>query len=118
MLFVIALMSYMVNEPLIEATLVYACPEKQAIYSLSLRPGTTLSHALVHSGVLTDYPELSLNSLCVGIWGKITPLETEVHPHDRIEIYRPLRLDPKKARQEKVLRERKKARMATSLKIL
>lgn len=35
----------------------------------------------------------------VGVWGRRASLETEIRDGDRVEIYRPLRIDPKEARR-------------------
>ena len=37
----------------------------------------------------------------VGVWGKKVALSTELVTEDRVEIYRPLRVDPKVARRER-----------------
>jgi uncharacterized protein len=42
----------------------------------------------------------------VGIWGKVRPLDTVLRDRDRVEIYEPLRADPKTARRGKVSRPR------------
>ena len=37
----------------------------------------------------------------VGIWGRVRPLDTPLRDRDRIEVYRPLKVDPKEARRER-----------------
>jgi putative ubiquitin-RnfH superfamily antitoxin RatB of RatAB toxin-antitoxin module len=39
--------------------------------------------------------------LSVGIWGRKARLDQIVRADDRVEIYRPLRIDPKLARRER-----------------
>lgn len=41
----------------------------------------------------------------VGIWGKKVQTGTEVHAGDRVEIYRPLTVDPKVARRERFAKQ-------------
>jgi len=36
-----------------------------------------------------------------GIWGRMKPLDTPLRDGDRVEVYRPLRVDPKTARRER-----------------
>jgi len=36
-----------------------------------------------------------------GIWGRIKPADTPLRDGDRVEVYRPLRVDPKTARRER-----------------
>lgn len=55
--------------------------------------GTSLAQALVQSGVVYD------PALKIGIWGRVMPLDTLLRDRDRIEIYRPLTVDPKEARR-------------------
>lgn len=40
-----------------------------------------------------------LDALHVGIWGRARPLTTPLRERDRIEVYRPLTVDPKEARR-------------------
>ena len=61
---------------------------------------------------LARFPELAHHPLAVGIWGrKAGPLEV-LRDNDRLEIYRPLTVDPKVARRE---RFRKQGSRATGL---
>ncbi|MEH3086533.1 MAG: RnfH family protein [Xylophilus ampelinus] len=51
-------------------------------------------------------------ALDVGIWGRRLPATHRVRPGDRVEVYRPLRVDPMTARRE---RFRKQGARATGL---
>lgn len=42
-----------------------------------------------------------LGALKVGIWGRLQPLDTPLRARDRIEVYRPLTVDPKEARRQR-----------------
>jgi hypothetical protein len=37
--------------------------------------------------------------LKVGVWGRLRPLDACLRERDRIEVYRPLTVDPKEARR-------------------
>lgn len=83
-------------------TLLYSpAPRQVRQWDLSLPAGSTVAQALAASGVLLEFPELAESRLSVGIWGRKTGLRQLLHPHDRLEIYRPLRVDPKIARRER-----------------
>jgi putative ubiquitin-RnfH superfamily antitoxin RatB of RatAB toxin-antitoxin module len=71
--------------------------------------GTTVLEAIERSGILQRFPSIQVDSLSnrVGIFGNIVPLETKLKEGDRVEIYRPLILDPKEARR---LRAKKQKR--------
>ncbi len=65
---------------------------------LTVAPGATVVDVLHHSGLLQSHPDII--DLPVGIFAKQVPLNTVVKPGDRIEIYRPLMIDPKEKRRQ------------------
>ena len=74
---------------------------------LQLAEGTTLIDAVRASGVLARHPEIDLAVQRAGIWGRARPPETPLRERDRVEIYRPLQVDPKEARRLRYRRDRK-----------
>lgn len=74
---------------------------------LSLPAGATLADAVRSSGLLDRHPELDVTQAKFGIWGRVQSPETMLRERDRVEVYRPLQVDPKEARR---LRYRKVAR--------
>jgi len=85
----------------------YALPAVQTLIALELPAGATVRDAIVASGVLARHPEIDLAKLKVGVYGKIRPLDATLAGHDRVEIYRPLIVDPKAARQRRVEKSRR-----------
>ncbi len=85
---------------------VYALPDEQAIIPLDVPAGSTVMAVIERSGVLERYPQIDLTQHAVGIYGQRVTLETRVEPQDRVEIYRPLLIDPMEAR---LLRAQKQA---------
>ena len=73
--------------------------------ALSLAPGSTVADALRASGVLVRH-DLNEPTLRVGIWGREQPLTTVLRARDRVEVYRPLQVDPKEARRLRYRRHR------------
>ena len=69
------------------------------VVSLQLAPGATILHALRASGLLVRHAEIDLGTQRVGIWGRVKPLSEPLRDRDRVEIYRPLTVDPKEARR-------------------
>ena len=63
--------------------------------------------AIDASGVLARHPEIDPATQKVGVFGKLNPLDAVLADHDRVEIYRPLKVDPKIARQRRVEKTRK-----------
>ena len=75
-----------------------ADPDKVDLQTLQVQAGTTLAQAVALSGVLTRHG-LDANGLRMGIWSRVSEPATLLRERDRIEIYRPLLVDPKEARR-------------------
>ena len=74
---------------------------------LTVPAGATLLDAVRASGLLARHAELDPAGMRTGIWGRTQPADTPLRERDRVEVYRPLQVDPKEARR---LRYRKVAR--------
>ncbi|WP_323118925.1 RnfH family protein [Burkholderia alba] len=85
----------------------YALPGQQTLIDVEVPDGATVRDAIDASGVLARHPEIDLGVLKTGIFGKLAPLDARVAEHDRVEIYRPLVVDPKAARQRRVDKSRR-----------
>ncbi|MBB5406204.1 MULTISPECIES: RnfH family protein [Paraburkholderia] len=85
----------------------YALAAEQALIAVELPAGATLQQAIGASGILQRFPSIDLNTQKVGVFGKLKPLDTVLADHDRVEIYRPLLVDPKVSRQRRVEKTRK-----------
>ena len=81
--------------------IIYALPERQELKELTVAKGCTVEQAIQQSGILEDYPEVDLAQNKVGIFSRVVKLGQELRAGDRIEIYRPLLLDPKQIRQQR-----------------
>jgi len=78
----------------------YARPDKQQIIPLDVTQGTSVYEGAKKSGIDQIFPEINFESVDMGIFGKVVkkPKEEVLREGDRIEIYRPLTIDPKQAR--------------------
>jgi putative ubiquitin-RnfH superfamily antitoxin RatB of RatAB toxin-antitoxin module len=85
----------------------YALPDGQTLIPVELPEGATVQQALDASGILQRFPQIDLAQQKVGVFGKLKSLDTVLVDHDRVEIYRPLTVDPKAARQRRVEKTRK-----------
>ena len=76
------------------------CPEpgRVDLTTLRLPEGATVAQALSASAVLERHG-LTGQPVGVGVWCKLRPLETPLRDRDRVEVYRPLTVDPKEARR-------------------
>lgn len=86
---------------LLQVQICYAKPGMQILHTMEVAPGTTLQQAIMQSGILQRVPEIDLSTHGVGIYSKPKTLDTPLRNHDRIEIYRPLLIDPKESRRRR-----------------
>ena len=74
-----------------------------------LEAGSTVAQALHSSGWLADLSPQEVNTLEVGVWGRKVALSHLLRQDDRVELYRPLKVDPKVARRERFIKQGAKA---------
>ena len=87
-------------------TVVYALEPRQVVeVQLELCSPSIVLHALQRSGLLTQFPQIDHLGTAVGIWGKKVALDAALKDRDRVEVYRPLRVDPKVARRERFVKQ-------------
>jgi putative ubiquitin-RnfH superfamily antitoxin RatB of RatAB toxin-antitoxin module len=90
----------------IEIVVAYAPAARQVReIPLHLPAGSTVAQALQASGLASEYPELDLLHAPVGVWGRKATREQVLRAQDRVEVYRPLRIDPKVARRERFAKQ-------------
>ena len=85
----------------INVEIVYALPDEQVILTEAVPKGTAIKDVLIKSNLFEIYPELVLDEMEVGIFGKLVKMDQGARDRDRIEIYRPLIADPKEVRKRK-----------------
>lgn len=82
-----------------DISLCYVSPELQLELSFPFKPGLTLAHLLSIANLSVHWPAVVWDRCAFGIWGKVVDLTCVLQPGDRVEIYRPLIIDPKTARR-------------------
>lgn len=92
----------------IAVEVVYALPEQQKLIELLVQPGTTAFQAVEQSGITRFFPNLDIEEAPLGIFGQtlgtkgLPPARQYIlRQGDRVEIYRPLKADPKEARRRR-----------------
>ena len=68
---------------------------------LDVAEGCTLEAALRGCVEFMSAHSQPLAELRIGVWGRVRPLDTVLRERDRIEVYRPLTVDPKEARRQR-----------------
>lgn len=67
--------------------------------------GATVGDVLLRSGILAELTQQDIAVLECGVWGRKVPLAHVLRADDRVEVYRPLQVDPKVARRERFVRQ-------------
>ena len=101
----------MVNaEDLLHIEVAYCpVPGQCDLVALQLAPGAMVGDALAASGLIERHG-LALATVRAGIWGKVRDNDALLRDKDRVEIYRPLTVDPKEARRLRYKSARVRAR--------
>lgn len=83
---------------------VYALPDRQCVVTLNLPSvGLTALDAVERSGLLEQFPELRGQALVLGVYGTICAHDRPLRDRDRVEIYRPLKSDPRAQRRQRAV---------------
>jgi putative ubiquitin-RnfH superfamily antitoxin RatB of RatAB toxin-antitoxin module len=81
-------------------------PRHSERVSLHLDEGACLGDAVAASGLCRRHG-LDAAELRIGIWGRVQALQTPLRDQDRVELYRPLKVDPKEARRLRYRRQKR-----------
>ena len=90
----------------VSVELVVATPDRQELVALTVDEGATVADVIAASGIESRFPELPMHEMPAGIWGKAVGRDSEVREGDRVELYRPLQIDPREARRQRALAEK------------
>jgi putative ubiquitin-RnfH superfamily antitoxin RatB of RatAB toxin-antitoxin module len=85
---------------------VYALAAGEDAVRIELPAGATAIEAVRASGLLERHPEIDLERQGIGVYGRRVAQTARLADGDRVEVYRPLLLDPKEARRRRALRKR------------
>ena len=78
----------------------YAEPGVEARVEVDVAPGDTVADAVAASGLIVRF-ELKPSMLAYAIFGQRVRVETPLADGDRVELLRPLVVDPKEARRRR-----------------
>ena len=88
-------------ECMITVEVVYATAGKQILRRVELAEGSTVKQAIDASGIAGMLPDGAIDALHLGVFAHRVGPDQVVQSGDRIEIYRPLMLDPMEARRRR-----------------
>jgi putative ubiquitin-RnfH superfamily antitoxin RatB of RatAB toxin-antitoxin module len=87
---------------MIGVTLVFSPAQREVVQaSVALPEGSTVLQALLAVGWRERFHLDQLEDMGLGIWNRGVTLKTMLKDQDRVEVYRPLKVDPKRARRER-----------------
>jgi uncharacterized protein len=89
--------------------IVYALPHQQAVLSIVVPRGSSVHDVIAASGLKEKFPEIGTAPSCA-IFGQVVEGTRIVNEGDRVEILRPLLMDPKEARRKAAASTRTKNR--------
>ncbi|WFE70684.1 RnfH family protein [Halomonas sp. M1] len=90
----------------------FGLPHKQRLVAVRVPQGTTARQAVALADLPSLFPELpstAFEQAPLGVFGKALrqPEKEVLRAGDRVEVYRPLQVDPKAARLERAKRQAK-----------
>ena len=86
--------------------LVYADPAREVLIGFDARPGSTVHDCVERSGLFRLVPDLRDIRIGFAVFGRRAEAADPVSDGDRIEVLRPLEIDPKEARRRRARRAR------------
>ncbi|HEY8049937.1 MAG TPA: RnfH family protein [Ramlibacter sp.] len=90
----------------IAVTIVFSpAPRETCEWNVVLPAGGTVADALAACPFFAQFPSLQPEALSLGVWGRKAAPRQPLRDRDRIEVYRPLKVDPKVARRERFRRQ-------------
>lgn len=99
-------------EQLLSIEVVYAAADRQLLLSLQVPCGCTAREAVLRSGLQSCLSAVDLQQAPLGIFGKAlaAPESRLLEEGDRVEIYRPLLVDPKDMRKRRAAQAAKRSK--------
>lgn len=85
----------------IRVEVAYATPERQHLVTLEVPVGATIAAAIERCREQRLLPEEAFQYSDLGVFGRRAPAARVLEPGDRVEIYRPLEVDPREARRRR-----------------
>ena len=91
----------------IRVDVVYADARAQIVHAVAVNARATVEDAVRLSGIRDAIPG-DFVAIAYGIFGRVVPADTQLREGDRVELYRPLKIDPKQARRRRADKQKGK----------
>jgi uncharacterized protein len=76
-----------------------ALPDRQEVIEVQVPEGATVREAMAAARIAERFPALLPGTVALGIWSRSCEMGTVLRDGDRVEVYRPLKADPKAMRR-------------------
>lgn len=83
----------------IDIEVVFAAPDRQVLVPIAMHAGATVAEAIEISAIAAAFPGCDLARCATGVWGRLVQRNHILSEGDRVELYRPLKMDPREARR-------------------
>jgi len=93
---------------MLEIEIAYGLADRQELHVMRVEEGTTVRQAALRSPIAERFPDVDLNTAPLGIFGKRVADDTPLLGGERVELYRPLLIDPKEARRRRAAQNTQK----------
>ncbi len=92
------------RDPRLRVEVVYVEPGRVWARTVRLAPGTVVRDAVDMSGLARERPDADVGDGNLGVFGHRVKPTHRLRDGDRVEVYRPLTLDPMEARRRRARR--------------
>jgi len=108
----------MAQDKLITVEVAFALPDKQAIVVVKAEEGITAYEAVIQSAIAEQFVQIDIENDKMGVFGKAIrdPKKEVLKAGDRVEIYRPLQIDPKASRVQRAEKAKQEKAAAKATK--
>ncbi len=90
----------------IHVTVAWAAADAQEEIEIDLAAPATIANAIsAAQSIRPELRKIAESAVAVGVWGKVRPPDFALRDGDRVELYRPLKADPKVARRDNARRQ-------------
>ena len=96
------------SKTMIEVEVMYAELDKVWQFPMLVPVGSTVADALEVAKAHANWPNIDIKPELLAVYGQTATLQTRLHEFDRVEILRPLVIDPMDARRGRVVKKAKR----------
>lgn len=93
---------------MMDVEVMYAELDKVWQFPMRIPVGSTVADALAVAKAHSSWPAIKVNQELLAVYGQTATLQTRLYEYDRVEILRPLVIDPMDARRGRVVKKSKR----------